>query len=118
MTLLAIRSLWREMRADWFETRLLANLFAAGAFEDEAAPGRRPPAMRALATLLRHWVQIERKDAGRDAALNSLSHRRLAPLQPAPTPPANDATVRDKPVPLPNCHEHRALTAIGRRRTI
>ena len=55
MAELAIRALWREIRADRLEARILADLFAADAIAEE--PERRAAkvlAMRALATLLRY----------------------------------------------------------------
>ncbi|MGD9508712.1 MAG: hypothetical protein AB7I59_00655 [Geminicoccaceae bacterium] len=124
VALLAIRSLWREMRADRLEARILADLFAADALEDEAA-GRaaRAAAMRALATLLRYRAQIERESAAAMRDLTSLSRRKLAPAQPArrdepePIHPANDTDVRDEPEHPLNRHQRRALAAMQRRQT-
>ena len=121
---LAVRALWREIRADRMEARLLADLFAADALEEEAARrAAKAAAMKALATLLRYRAQIGRESEAAMRALNALGRRRLttAPAvpqaEPAAASPANDTTVRDEPDPTLNRHQRRALAAIERRRT-
>lgn len=116
---LAIRALWREIRADRLEARIMADLFAADAIAEE--PERRATkalAMRALATLLRYRAQITREYEAAMCSLDSLRRRRSDPL-PAlrdEPEPANDADVRDEPERALNRHQRRALAAIQRKR--
>lgn len=121
---LAIRSLWREMRADRLEAQIMADLFTADGIEDEAARrAAKAAAMRALATLLRYRAQIERENQAAMRDLNSMSRRKLAPAQPVrrdepePMLPANDTGMRDEPERPLDRHEHHALAAMQRRRT-
>ncbi|MGD9507493.1 MAG: hypothetical protein AB7I59_13595 [Geminicoccaceae bacterium] len=117
---LAIRALWREIRADRLEARILADLFSAAALAEE--PARRAAqalAMRSLATLLRYRTQIAKEHDAAMRSLNSLRRRKLDPplsaLRDEPEP-ANDTDVRDEPERALNRHQRRALEAIRRKR--
>ena len=123
LTALAIRALWREMRADRLEAVILADLFGADAAADEAERrAAKAAAMKALATLLRYRGQIAREHAAAMRALELLRRRRHAATQPArrSEPEASAATapapVRDEPKRSLNRHERRALAALRRKR--
>ena len=64
----AVHAMWRTRRADRLEAQILADLFAAGEIEDEAAAAAAKAAgMKALATLLRYRARLERKAERRAA---------------------------------------------------
>ena len=120
---LAIRALWREIRADRMEALILADLFGADVLADEAERrAAKTAAMKALATLLRYRGQIAREHAAAMRDLDLLRRRRLAATQPArrsePEPAAATAPapMRDEPGPSLNRHERRALAALRRKR--
>ena len=118
---LAIRALWREIRADRLEARILADLFAADTLEGEAERrAARTLAMRSLATLLRYRAQIGREYETAKRGLDALRRRKLDPPRPAlvrdEPEPANDIGVRNEPERALNRHQRRALAAIGRKR--
>ena len=111
---LAVRALWREMRADRLEARILGDLFAAEEAERRAV---KAAAMRGLATLLRYRAQIAREYAAAMSDLDLLRRRRLAAARPASRsePEPVPAAVRDEPEHTLNRHQRRALAAIQRR---
>ena len=118
---LVIRALWREIRADRLEARILTDLFAADALEGEAERrAARTLAMRALATLLRYRTQIGKEYETAKLGLDALRRRKLDPPRPAlvraRSEPANDTGMRDEPERALNRHQRRALAAIGRKR--
>lgn len=120
MAELVIRALWREIRADRLEARILADLFAAEALEEEAERrAAKTLAMRSLATLLRYRAQIAREHDTAARSLDGLRRRRLDPTRPAlvrdEPEPANDTGLPDQPEPALNRHQRRALAAIGRK---
>ena len=127
--LIAVRALWREMRADRLEADVLGELFAAGAIEDEAERrAAKAASMRALGTVLRYRARIECQFAAAIHDLGELQQRRLAPSQatrpkathPGEPEPANrpltapPAAVPDEPEPRLNRHRGRALAAMER----
>jgi hypothetical protein len=118
----AVRALWREIRADRLEARILGDLFAAEAFAEEAERrAAKALAMRALGTLLRYRAQIAREYSAAMHDLDLLRRRRLAAGQTVQRAelmpvPANDAPVQDEPERLLNRHERRALAATQRKR--
>ncbi len=115
---LAVRALWREMRADRLEARILGDLFAAEALAEEAERRAvKAAAMRGLATLLRYRAQIAREYAAAMSDLDLLRRRRLAAARPASRsePEPVPAAVRDEPERALNRHQRRALAAIQRR---
>lgn len=58
----AIRTRWRQARADRLEAQVLADLFAAGDIEDEAQrSAAKREAMRGLATVIRYRSRFERE---------------------------------------------------------
>jgi hypothetical protein len=118
----AVRALWREVRADRLEARILGDLFAADMLAEEAERrAAKALAMRALATLLRYRAQIAREYSAAMHDLDLLRRRRLAAeravqraeLMPVP---ANDAPVQDEPERPLNRPERRALAAMQRKR--
>ncbi|MGD9510650.1 MAG: hypothetical protein AB7I59_10245 [Geminicoccaceae bacterium] len=117
---LAVRALWREIRADRLEARILADLFAADAIAEE--PERRAAktlAMRSLATLLRYRTQIAKEHDAAMRSLEALRRRRLDRPPPAlrdEPEPANDRGMRDEPERALNRQQRRALAAIRRKR--
>ena len=123
--LAAIRTMWREIRADRLEAAVLGELFGADALPDPAErAAARDRAFKALNTLLRYRGRIEREHRQAMAALESLRARRLA-APPAPRPsepealPARPATVAavrpDEPEPPAlNRHQRRAMAAMAR----
>ena len=124
---LAIRALWREIRADRLETQILTDLFGADAIEDEAERrAAKAAAMKALGTLLRYRAQIARENAAAMRDLNALGRRQLAPSRPErPSEPeqstAHPAATATDPVPSEperplNRHQRRALAVMERRR--
>ena len=124
---LAIRALWREIRADRLETQILTDVFGADAIEDEAERrAAKAAAMKALGTLLRYRAQIARENAAAMRDLNALGRRQLAPSQPErPGEPelstAHPAATATEPLPseperLLNRHQRRALAVMERRR--
>ena len=119
----AIRALWREMRADRLEAQILNDLFGADGIEDaDERRAVKAAAMKALGTLLRYRGQIAREHDAAMRELDALRHRRLASPQPArrsePEPPAPTAPalVPDETERLLNRHQRRALAALERRR--
>ena len=77
--LVAIRALWREIRADRLEALVLADLFAAGGIADEAErQAAKAAAMKALGTVLRYRARIAREFAAAMRELDALRQRRLA----------------------------------------
>jgi len=127
--LIAVRALWREMRADRLEADVLGELFAADAIEDEAERrSAKAAGMRALGTVLRYRARIECQFAAAIHDLGELQQRRLAPSQASPPKaarpdepePANrpvtapPAAVPDEPEPRLNRHQRRALAAMER----
>ena len=122
---LAIRALWREVRADRLEVAILTDLFGADGIEDGAERGAaKAAAMRALGTLLRYRARIAREYGAAMRELDALRQRRLAAPPPArrdePEPPARPATtpaasVPSEPERLLNRHQRRALAATARR---
>ena len=80
--LIAVRALWREMRADRLEADVLGELFAAGGIEDEGErQAAKAAGMKALGTVLRYRARIEREFAAAIRDLGELQQRRLAPSQ-------------------------------------
>ncbi|MFZ1425779.1 MAG: hypothetical protein WAS21_03295, partial [Geminicoccaceae bacterium] len=80
---LAIRALWREIRADRLEVQILSDLFGADSIEDETLrQAAKAAAMKALSTLLRYRAQITRENAAAMRDLGSLRQRRLDAPQP------------------------------------
>ena len=91
--LVAIRALWREIRADRLEALVLADLFAAGGIADEAErQAAKAAAMKALGTVLRYRARIAREFAAAMRELDALRQRRLAQPQ---------AARRNEPEPAP-----------------
>jgi hypothetical protein len=125
----AVQAMWREIRADRMEAKILAELFGAKQIEDqELAAATREQAMKALGTLLRYRGRIEREIDRALQALDALRQRpagtsepsRQAPAParpaaaPAALPPPSAGTSEPKPpVPL-NRHERRRLAALER----
>ncbi len=128
--LIAVRALWREMRADRLEADVLGELFAAGAIEDEAERrAARAAGMRALGTVLRYRARIEREFEAAIRDLGELQQRRLAPSEathataarpsepePAGRPGITPRTpaLPDEPEPRLNRQQRRALAALAR----
>ena len=127
----AIRALWREIRADRLEAQILTDLFGADRIEDEAErQATKAAAMKALGTLLRYRAQIAREYGAAMRELDALRHRRLAqrqadrrsePERPAPPPVPAIQTPAALPVPGEperplNRHQRRALAAMERKR--
>lgn len=103
---LAIRALWREIRADRLEAQILSDLFDADGIEDEALRlAVKAAAMKALSTLLRYRAQITRENAAAMRDLDSLRQRRLD----LPQPPR-----QSEPETTLNRHQRRALAARAR----
>ena len=83
--LAAIRTMWREIRADRLEAAVLGELFGADALPDPAErQAARDRAFKALNTLLRYRGRIECQHRQAMAALEGLRRRR--PAAPAPVP--------------------------------
>ena len=122
--LVAIRALWREIRADRLEALVLADLFAAGGIADEAErQAAKAAAMKALGTVLRYRARIAREFAVAMRELDALRQRRLAQPQAArqhepdraPEPVvASAAAEPDGPERGLNRHQRRALAAMER----
>ena len=122
--LAAIRTMWREIRADRLEAAVLGELFGADALPDPAErAAARDRAFKALNTLLRYRGRIEREHRQAMAALEELRRRRLSvatPVrrsepEPAPAPPAATAPRPSEPEPpVLNRHQRRALAALAR----
>jgi hypothetical protein len=122
--LAAIRTMWREIRADRLEAAVLGELFGADALPDPAErAAARDRAFKALSTLLRYRGRIEREHRQAMAALEELRRRRLgapAPVrrrepEPAPVAPAAVAPRPSEPEPSGlNRHQRRALAAMTR----
>ena len=127
----AIRALWREIRADRLEAQILTDLFGADRIEDEAErQAAKAAAMKALGTLLRYRAQIAREYGAAMRELDALRQRRLAqrqadrrsePERPAPPPVPAIQTPAALPVPGEperplNRHQRRALAAMERKR--
>ena len=89
----AVRALWREIRADRLEAQILTDLFGADRIEDEAERrAAKAAAMKALGTLLRYRAQIAREYGAAMRELDALRQRRLT---------AARTVRRDEPEPLP-----------------
>ena len=122
--LAAIRTMWREIRADRLEAAVLGELFGADALPDPAErAAARDRAFKALNTLLRYRGRIEREHRQAMAALEELRRRRLpvaTPVrrsepEPAPVLPAATAPRPSEPEPpVLNRHQRRALAALAR----
>ena len=122
--LAAIRTMWREIRADRLEAAVLGELFGADALPDPAErAAARDRAFKALNTLLRYRGRIEREHRQAMAALEELRRRRLpvaTPVrrsepEPAPALPAATAPRPSEPEPpVLNRHQRRALAALAR----
>ena len=118
----AIRALWREIRADRLEAEVLADLFGAGGIAEEVErQAAKAAAMKALGTVLRYRARIAREFAVAMRELDALRQRRLAPPQavrrsePEPAPrPVVAAAVPDEPERSLNRHQRRALAAMER----
>lgn len=120
----AIRTMWREIRADRLEAQVLGDLFAAGRIPDAAeAQAAKDKAFKALGGLLRYKARIEREYRAALAALEALRQRRLAQpparrSEPEPieaAPPAPEPMRQSEPERL-NRHQRRALKARARQR--
>ncbi len=132
----AIRALWREIRADRLEAQILTDLFGADRIEDEAErQAAKAAAMKALGTLLRYRAQIAREYGAAMRELDALRQRRLArrlrpsdeanpsraasrPSQPTPAPAAASARARRtrapaQPPPAAGAGGHGAQGACG-----
>ena len=120
--LAVVRAMWREIRGDWLEAQVLADLFAAGKIEDQAArEAAQGAAFRQLATVLRYQARIGRELETARTSLHALRQRRLgAPpavrSEPEPPPAANDTRVPDEPERPLNRQQRRALAAMARKR--
>jgi hypothetical protein len=117
---LAIRALWREIRADRMEAQILADLFGANSLAGEVERRvMKAAAMKALSTLLRYRGQIEREYASAMRDLNALRRRAPKPalprLQDEPEPSPEPA-LPSEPERALNRHERRALEAMRRKR--
>ena len=122
--LAAIRTMWREIRADRLEASVLGELFAADSLPDPAErAAARDRAFKALNTLLRYRGRIEREHRQAMAALDELRRRRLtvaAPVRRSEPEPAPAAPVAMAPRPSEpehpglNRHQRRALAALAR----
>ena len=120
--LVAVRALWREIRADRLE--------AAGAGRPVRAPaGSRTQAEReaARAAAMSRWPRCCATAPGSSASspppcasLRALRQRRLVRSpprdEPEPPPAAEIQLVPDEPERLLNRHQRRALAAIARKR--
>jgi hypothetical protein len=128
---LAVRAMWREIRADRLEARVLTDLFAADAIaEDAERQAAKAAGMKALGTLLRYRSQIAREHGAAMRTLDALRQRRLAASPPARRGEPEPAAVSQVPPqqaigggPVPpeperplNRHQRRALAAMERRR--
>ena len=120
----AIRTMWREIRADRLEAQVLGDLFAAGRIPDAAeAQAAKDKAFKALGGLLRYKARIEREYRAALAALEALRQRRLAQpparrSEPEPieaAPPSSEPMRQSEPERL-NRHQRRALKARARQR--
>ena len=120
----AIRTMWREIRADRLEAQVLGDLFAAGRIPDAAeAQAAKDKAFKALGGLLRYKARIEREYRAALAALEALRQRRLAQpparrSEPEPieaAPPAPEPMRQSEPERLIR-HQRRALKARARQR--
>ena len=120
----AIRTMWREIRADRLEAQVLGDLFAAGRIPDAAeAQAAKDKAFKALGGLLRYKARIEREHRAAMAALEALRQRRPAqppvrrsepePMEAAPPAPAS---MRQSEPERLNRHQRRALKARARQR--
>ena len=124
--LVAIRALWREIRADRLEAEVLADLFAAGGIADEA---ERQAAKAAGDEGAGHGAALPGADRARVRRRDARA-RRAAPAPPRPAAgratertravrPAGGRTpsppaVPDEPERGLNRHQRRALAAMER----
>ena len=123
--LVAIRALWREIRADRLEADVLTDLFAASGIADEAErQAAKAAGMKALGTVLRYRARIARELAAAMRELDALRQRRLArrqaavPSEPEPSARPMAAAIApalpDEPERGLNRHQRRALAAMER----